>query len=289
MVILTIARITLREASRRKLLVAVAILTVVVAVLSGWGFHRLLSLPCGEAPNTYACPVYEDRLVAATLLILLLFMFSFVLALGAAFLAAPSIANDVESGVVLAMLPRPIRRSDLVLGKWLGLATLIAVFAGLACGMEFVISNLALSYVPPHPILAVVFVVAEAITVMTLALALSSRLPAMTGGISVVILFGLTWMGGITGAVGAAFHVKAIRTVGLVSSLLLPTDGLWRAAIYNLEPVALVVAGGASQREASGNPFFVKSGPATAYLIWAAAWLIAVLAVGIWSFNRREL
>jgi ABC-type transport system involved in multi-copper enzyme maturation permease subunit len=289
MVVLTIARITLREASRRKLLLAVAILTVVVAVLSGWGFHKLLALPCGEAPNTYPCPVYEDRLVAATLLILLLFMFSFVLALGAAFLAAPSIANDVESGVALAMLPRPIRRSDLVLGKWLGLATLIAVFAGLACGMEFVISNVALSYVPPHPILAIVFVVAESVTVMTLALALSTRIPAMTGGISVVILFGLTWMGGITGAVGAAFHVKAIRTVGTVSSLLLPTDGLWRAAIYNLEPVALIIAGGASRREASGNPFFVKTGPATPYLIWAALWLIAVLAIGIWSFNRREL
>ena len=55
-----------------------------------------------------------------------LFMFSFVLALGAAFVGAPSIHNDVESGVMLAILPRPVRRSEVVLGKWLGLALLIA-------------------------------------------------------------------------------------------------------------------------------------------------------------------
>jgi ABC-type transport system involved in multi-copper enzyme maturation permease subunit len=289
MVVLTIARITLREASRRKLLLAVALLTVAVAILSGWGFHKLLALPCGEAPNTYPCPVYEDRLVAATLLILLLFMFSFAMALGAAFVAAPSIANDVESGVALAMLPRPIRRSDIVLGKWLGLATFLAAFAGLACGMEFVISNIALSYVPPHPVIAILFVVAEAIIVMTLAMAASTRLPAVTGGIIVVVLFGLTWMGGIAGSVGASFHTKAIQDIGTVSSLIFPTDGLWRAAIYNLEPVGLIAAGGAAGRISSGNPFFVTNGPAGTYLVWAGIWLIGVLGVAIWSFNRREL
>ena len=112
MAVLTIARITLREASRRKLLLAVAILTLVVAVLSGWAFHKLLALPCGTSDNPHPCPPYEIRLVAATLLILLLFMFSFVLALGAAFVAAPSISGDIESGVMLAVLPRPIRRAE---------------------------------------------------------------------------------------------------------------------------------------------------------------------------------
>lgn len=289
MAVLTIARITLREASRRKLLLAVAILTLVVAVLSGWAFHKLLTLPCGTSDNPHPCPPYEIRLVAATLLILLLFMFSFVLALGAAFVAAPSISGDIESGVMLAMLPRPIRRADVVLGKWLGLATLVSVFAGGACAIEFVISDIALSYVPPHPIASIAFVVGEALVVLTLALAASTRLPAMTGGIIVVVLFGLTWMGGIAGAVGASFHTRAIQNIGTVSSLIFPTDGLWRAAIYNLEPVALIVAGGAAGRESSGNPFFVTNSPPMPYVLWAAAWTAAVLGLAIWSFSSREL
>jgi hypothetical protein len=38
-------------------------------------------------------------------------MFSFVLAMTAAFLGRPAIANDLESGIALALLARPIRRS----------------------------------------------------------------------------------------------------------------------------------------------------------------------------------
>jgi ABC-type transport system involved in multi-copper enzyme maturation permease subunit len=289
MAILTIAKLTLREASRRRLLIAVFILTAVLAVLTGWAFHRLLELPCGSVRNPQACSPSELRIVAATLLILLAFMFSFVLAVGAAFVGAPTISSDVESGTLLAILPRPIRRSDVILGKWLGLAVLIALYAGLACGMEFVIAKVALSYVPPHPVTAIAFLIAEALIVLTLTIALSTRVPAMTGGIVVVVLFGLIWMTGIAGAVGAAFHSRAIENIGTVGSLLLPTDGLWRACIYNLEPAAVLAAGSSAAREMSGNPFFVSAGPTAAYLLWSLGWWAVVLGIGIWSFNRREL
>jgi ABC-type transport system involved in multi-copper enzyme maturation permease subunit len=126
MPVLTIARLTLREASRKRLLIAVAILTIVIAALSDWGFHRLMQLPC-NGPGSAPCAPSELRILAATLLILLAFMFSFVLALGAAFVAAPSISTEIESGVVLAILPRPIRRSEIVIGKWLGLIVLLAL------------------------------------------------------------------------------------------------------------------------------------------------------------------
>lgn len=289
MAILTIALLTLHEASRRKLLLAVAILTVILAVLTGFAFHKLLALPCGNSGNPQPCSAHTLTLLAATLLILLAFMFSFVLAVGAAFIGAPSVATDIESGVLLSMLPRPIRRGDVILGKWLGLAALIVLYAGITCGIEFVISAITLNYVPPHPILAILFLIAEALAVLSLTLAASTRVSAMTVGIVVVVLFGLNWTAGIAGAVGAAFHTRAIQDIGTVSSLLFPTDGFWRATIYNLEPVAVLSAGGAADRVAAGNPFFVLTGPTTAYVIWAIGWVIAVLAVTMWSFNRREL
>src|SRR5579864_3062980 len=104
MAILTIAQATLREAARRRLLIALAVLTVIVGILSGWAFHRLLQIPCGEGFHPRACTPTELKILASTLLLLLMFMFSFVLALGAAFVGAPSIHNDVESGVMLAIL-----------------------------------------------------------------------------------------------------------------------------------------------------------------------------------------
>ncbi|GAC1319107.1 MAG: hypothetical protein NVS2B16_22730 [Chloroflexota bacterium] len=289
MAILTIARLTLREASRRRLLLAVAFLTLVVALLSAWAFHHLLTIAsCGQNGASYACSPATQKVIASTLLILLAFMFSFVLALGAAFIAAPSIANDVESGIALAMLPRPIRRSDVVLGKWLGLAVLLALYAGLSCGIEFVIAQVAVNYVPPHPILAIVYIVAEALVVLTLTLAGSTRLPSMTCGIIVFVLFGMSWIAGIAGEIGATFHSSSIQNVGTVSSLLLPTDGLWRGAVYSLEPLATIMIQ-SEVRAASANPFFVSTPPTTAYLVWAVAWVVAILAIANLSYYRREL
>jgi hypothetical protein len=155
--------------------------------------------------------------------------------------------------------------------------------------MELIITKVALDYMPPHPVLAILFVVAEALIVLTLALAASTRLPAMTGGIIVVVLFGLMWIGGIAGAVGASFHSRPIENIGTVTSLIFPTDGLWRAAIYQLEPAASIIAAANGGRSASANPFLVTTGPSPAYVVWAIGWLAVVLATAVWSFGRREL
>jgi ABC-type transport system involved in multi-copper enzyme maturation permease subunit len=288
-IVLTIARLTLREAVRRRLVIAVFILTVILAILSSWAFHKLITLPCTSTGHGLSCRVEDQKLLAATLLILLGFMFSFVLAVGGAFLGAPSLWAEMESGVLLAMLPRPIRRSEVLLGKWVGLGVLLVGYTALACGMEILIADWTLHYVPPHPLTAVAYIGAEALVVLTLAIAVSTRIPSMAGGIVIIVFFGLTWMGGIAGAVGTAFHSRAVENIGTISSLLLPTDGLWRGAIYNLEPISILIAQHAFGREASGNPFYVLSPPTGAYLVWALGWVVVVLGAGIWSFGRKEL
>ena len=172
---LTIARLTVLEASRRKLLLALALLTLVVIVLTSWGFSRLPTMK-GVTPA-------EVRVAASQLTILVAFMFSGVLALGSTLVAAPSIASDIESGIALAILPRPIRRSEVLIGKWLGLAVLIALYAVLSGLLEMLGIQWATAYLPPNPAAAIAFVAAEGIVLMTLALLLSTRLAPMTGGV----------------------------------------------------------------------------------------------------------
>jgi ABC-type transport system involved in multi-copper enzyme maturation permease subunit len=285
MPVLTIARLTIHETARKRLLLALVLITIVVALLTGWLFHKILELPCTGEGGHSAC----ITLTAAAILMMLSFMFSFVLALGAAFIAAPSISADIESGILLSMLTRPVRRSDVLLGKWLGLATLVTVYGTVTAVMEFIIMKVAVGYVPPNPTGAIIFLVGEALVVLTLAMLFSTRLSAITGGIIALVLFGASWLGGITGQIGAAFHNQAIENVGTISSLILPTDGLWRGAIYNLEPVALIAIQDAAGREASANPFFVTTAPATPYILWSVLWVAGVFAAAVWSFARRDL
>lgn len=284
MPILTIAHLTLREAARRRLLLAVVVLTVVLVILTGWGFHKLVGIGC----NGHPCGPGEVRSGVSAMLILLVFMFSFVLALGSAFLAAPVISGEVESGLVLSMLPRPIRRGDLVLGKWLGLAGLVVLYGGFACGLEFVIVRIATGYLPPHPVSAILFVAAEGTVILTLTLLGSTRLSAMTCGIIALVLFGMAWMSGIAGALGTAFGNRAIENFGTIANLIVPTDGLWRGAVYNLEP-AVMVAAGSEAPSSNGDAFLALSPPTAATLIWTAVWVAGVLSLAVWSFSRREL
>jgi len=279
--VLTIARLTILEASRRKLLLALGILTIVVIVLTSWGFSRL--------PTMKNVTSAEVRLAASQLTILMAFMFSGVLALGSTLVAAPSIASDIESGIALAILPRPIRRSQLLMGKWLGLALLVTLYAAGSGLLELLGIWLGTSYLPPNPVASIAFVAAEGIILMTLALLLSTRLAPMTGGVIALVLFFVGWIGGIALAIGIAFDNETIKSIGIGSRLLIPTDGLWHGAIFYLEPSEILTAARAAGRARAGNPFFADTPLPVSYLVWVVAWLVAVVGLANWSFAKRDL
>ena len=283
-----VARLTLREASRRRLLITVVVLTFVLVGISAWGFDRITAL-CDQNSGEPCSPL-EQKALAAVLLVLMTSMYSVVFALGAVFVAAPLIAAEVESGVLLAVLPRPLHRNDLVLGKWLGVATLITGYAVATTAAEFIAVGVLVGYMAPYPLAAIGFLVAESLVMLTLALALSTRLAPMTGGIIALALFGLAWVGGVTERIGAAVDSEAVRNVGLATRLVLPADGLWRGAIFNIQPsfVDAALQSAYAGGEVTANPFFMQA-PSTAYLMWVVAWIVLVLGLTMFSFSRRDL
>ncbi len=279
--VLTIARLTILEASRRKLLLALGALTVAVIVLTSWGFSRL--------PTVKGVTPAEVRFASSQLTILVAFMFSGVLALGSTLVAAPSIASDIESGIALAILPRPIRRSQLLMGKWLGLALLVSLYAAGSGLLELLGIWLATRYTPPNPLVAIAFVAAEGIILMTLALLLSTRLAPMTGGVIALVLFFVAWIGGIALAIGQGFANDTIINIGVSSRLLIPTDGLWHGAIFYLEPSDFLAAARAAGRARAANPFFADQPPPAIYIAWVVGWLAALVGLANWSFAKRDL
>src|SRR5918993_319758 len=130
-VVLTIAALTLREAVRRKVVRAPARLAIALLALSAWGFSRLAASEFDGGALTTG----EARLTASIVLNLVMFGLSLIAALGTAFLAGPVLAGEIESGMALAVLARPIRRPAVLVGKWLGLVAFgsgFVVLAGLA-------------------------------------------------------------------------------------------------------------------------------------------------------------
>jgi ABC-type transport system involved in multi-copper enzyme maturation permease subunit len=277
----TIASLTVREAVRRRLVAAFALISVLLVTLSGWGFYRL--------SHNVGFTSGETRLALPEAVVLFMFMFSFVVALSASAIASPAISSEIDSGVLQTVVARPVRRGEVLFGKWLGLAALLAAYTAVVTGLQVAVVYWASGYVPPNPAAAAAFVFAEGITLLTLVLLLSTRLSALAAGVIGVALFGTAWLGGVVGALGTTFNVHALRTAGHVSQYLLPTDGLWHGAIYYLEPSWFVTQQLAETPEARGNPFMSLAAPSWQYLTWAAIWLMLVLALGLTSFERREL
>jgi len=286
MLALTIARLQLQELVRRRLFLVLLLLTIVVIALTTWGFSRIPSLGEGQGR-----PISEVQraAVASQLLILVMFMFSFVLAFSAVFAASPAISAEVESGTTLAMLARPITRLEYVVGKWLGLLATVLIYAIPAASVQMLLVQLVVGYSPPHPLEFLGFVIGEAAVILTLSLLFSTRFAGMVGGVSGLILWGLAWMGGIVGAIGLVFDNATLTHVGTASKLILPTDGLWRGAVWSLEPASLIAAARAAGAAAAANPFFAADAPAALYVLWCVIWILFVLALAVWSFTRKEL
>ena len=282
--VFVIMSLTLREASRRRLLLAAMFLTLVLVAASTWVFGRLTDIPCGGSP----CSPTEVKLLAGTLVILITFMYSFVFALGAVFVAVPAVAAEVESGISQAMLPRPLRRSDVILGKWLGWGIIVSGYTIATAGLEFAAVGAITGYTPPYPLIAIAFLVSEGLVMLTLGLLFSTLLPAMAGGIVALVLFGVAWMGGIAHGVGVLLENDAVRNVGLASRILLPADGLWRGALYHLQPTVLTEIPEAG-RYLAANPFWESSPPAAGFILWSGLWIALVLALAVLSFERKEL
>lgn len=280
---ITIAALTIREAVRRKVLWVLVVIAVLAVGLTGWGVSGIVGM-AGEA----GARPFEIQIAISQVEVFIAFMFGFVLAMTAAFLAAPAIASDLESGIALALLARPLRRSSYVLGRWLGLVVVIVGYAAGSALMAIVVVGVITGYWPPNLLLPVGFLAAQAIVLLSLSLALSTRFSPVAGGAVAVVAFGLAWLAGVLGGVGRALGADALSTAGTVVGTLLPSDGLWRGVVYGLEP-PILLAMMAQTKASLANPFFSPTPPPLPFLAWCATWLVLVLGLAIVSLRRREI
>ena len=282
---ITIAALTVRELFRRRVVYVLAALTVLSVALVGWGLDRLVDLARDNGSGEL-----EIQIGVSQVLILIAFMFSFVLAMTAAFVGAPAVGGDLESGVAYAILARPLRRAELIVGRWLGSAVVVVAYT-IASGLLAIgVAVLVSGYGPPDPLLAVAFLAGEVLVLLTFTLALGSVLPGIAAGAIAVVGFGLGWMAGVLAGVAAALGVEGLRGVAEASRWILPTDGLWRGVIYGLEPpLVVLIAAGRAPALANANPFYATEPPAPMFVIWSIVWMALVLGAATWWFDRRDL
>jgi Cu-processing system permease protein len=278
---LIVARWTLLEAVRRRLVLAAVLLSAAFVVL----FAVAFSILYGRARSV------EDQdgvflVFAGTLQTVLgLYAVQFLAAFLALLLSVGAISSEVESGTLHAVLARPLRRSEYLLGRWLASAGLLAGYVTVMATSLLLVARVVADYQPVDPVRAVLLMVLEAVLLLTVGLLGSTFLPTLANGVVLFSLFGLAWMGGIVEFVGDTVGNQTMVDLAVAVSLLFPSDAIWRAASYYLQPPTFL--GVAVSR--GGIPFASLTPPTAALLAWALAYPAAALLGALRTFARRDL
>lgn len=278
MTVLAIARFTLTEALNRRLVAAGALVSVVFAALFVAGFWFLDTRAQGPAGTVLS------GFASTFLTVLGLYSVYFLAGLLALLLAAGAIAGEIDAGTLHAVLARPVSRAQYVLGRWLGLVALVAVYVTFLAGALLLSARVIAGYTALNPWAAVALLVVQAVALLSLALLGSTVLPTLANGIVVLSLFGLAWLGGIIGTIGRTLGNPAMTTLATAVGVAVPSDMVWRGASYYAQSGLLAAAG-----ELGGVPFASASPPEPLVVAWALAYPLLLVAAAAGVLARRDL
>lgn len=284
MATLIIARLTFLEAIRRRILLATFLLGVAFLILYAWGFYlmRQEAMPSAPRSEVYGAIVRSglDNFLTLAGLYAVNFL---ALALGA-LLAADTLAGEIGAGTIQAIVAKPLRRAEIVLGKWCGFAVLLALYLGLMVGGVMAVAFILDGYVVPNVGLGVALIYLEALLVMSVTLMCSSRFSTLATGGIIFGLYGFAFIGGWVEQFGALLQNEAAVNIGIVSSLIIPSEALWRRAAHEMTPPLAQVVG-----VSFNGPMFTASVPSDAQIVYAIGYLALALALGVRVFAQRDL
>jgi Cu-processing system permease protein len=299
MSVLVVARWTVLEARRRRLLLAGVVLSVAFVALFAVGFallyhtqeRSMLQAQAQGIGPPGGFDVREELLAIATVLVVLgLYGVQFLASLLGLFLGVASVSPEIDSGALHAVLARPLSRLDYLLGRFLALAGLLTAYVVVMSAALLLTARIVAGYQPGSATRVVGLMILQVFILLAVSLLGSTVLPTLANGVVMLALFGLTWLGGIIGFIGSIPPGNELMAnLGAAVSLLLPADAVWRGASYHVLPPSLLVASSFADRGDIQLPFASTAPIAPAMLGWAVAYPAACLAVAVAAFRRRDL
>ena len=284
-----LARMTYREALRRRIVLTGLVLGLCFLLVYSLGFHFIITQVNLTASRAAAANPASNQAMTSianaesknALLMAGLYAVTFLCIAMAALLAADTLAGEIGSGTIQTIVTKPIRRSSVILGKWLGFAWLLGLYFVLMAGGTVLSVWLQTGYTPNNLLTGLALIYLEALLIMTISLACSSTFSALATGGIVFGLYGLAFIGGWIEQFGALLGNPTAIQVGIIASLIIPSESLWRRAASEMQ-TPLAGALGMS-------PFGTSSVPSNLMVVYALIYLGVILALAVRTFSRRDL
>lgn len=272
----TMAGVTFKEAGRRRILWTALIAGVLLLAI----FAVALRLQVLEFESRAMSPFVRYQ-VESGMLMVGLYTCDLLAVVMTILTSIDTLAGEISSGTIQAIATKPIARWQIFAGKFLGFTGMVTAYVILTFSGTVAVAYWVTGVVPEHPVRGVALIVFECLLALSVTFLLGTRFGTLTNGVLALGLQGVAFMGGWLEQVSGFSQSAHIVTLGIVSSLVMPTESLWRRAAYEMQtPLA---------GSLSFSPFANVSIPSAPALAYAGVFLVIALAAGTWQFNRRDL
>lgn len=274
---LVIARLTFREAARRKILLAALALGLIFLVVYAIGFYYVnkdLSAS-GNAGLIERSEIRNFFMMAG------LYVVNFLCVMMAVLTSVDTLSGEIASGTIHTLVAKPVQRWEIVVGKALGFSGMLTLYVLLMGGGVVAVVYLLGGYQAPNVLRGLSLMWLNVILLLNVSLLGGATLSTLANGVLVFGMYGIAFLGGWIEQVGSLVQNQTAVNIGIISSLIIPSEAIWRRAAYEMQS-PLVQALGFS-------PFSSGSVPSLFMIAYAIVYAAIALLLAIRQFRRRDL
>jgi ABC-type transport system involved in multi-copper enzyme maturation permease subunit len=193
-----------------------------------------------------------------------------------------TISGEISSGTIQTLVSKPLRRWEVIGGKWLGYCGLISLYLLFMAGGVVAIVLIVTGYTPSGLLEGIALMWLSAILLLAISFLGGTVMSTLANGVMVFGLYGIAFVGGWIEQVGSFLNSDVAVNVGIVSSLIFPGEALWKRAAYEMQSAVSGLTGGMT-------PFSAVSVPSTAMIVYAVLYTIVLLGLAFRNFHQRDL
>ena len=270
------AGVTFREAARKKMLWMALAAGGAFLILFATGLHFQVKDFAAHGMN----PVLR-REISFTMVIMGLYAVDLLAVLMAILTSIDTLSGEIASGTIQAIATKPVPRWQVLLGKWLGFCGMLSAYIALMVGGVNAVTYFMTGVTARHLARGVSLMWMESLVLLSVVFAFATYFSALTTGVLTLGLHGLAFLGGWIEQFGAITQTPRAVNVGIIASILMPSEALWRRAAFEMQsPLASALR---------ISPFNTLSVPSIAMVFYALLYLAIALAVAIRRFSQRDL
>ncbi len=270
------AGVTFREAARKKMLWMALAAGGAFLILFGTGLH----FQAKDFAAHGMSPVLQ-REIAFAMVTMGLYAVDLLAVLMTILTSIDTLSGEIASGTIQAIATKPVPRWQVLLGKWFGFCGMLTAYIAIMVGGVNVVTYAMAGVTARHLARGLSLMWMESIVLLSVTFAFATYFSTLTTGVLTLGLHGLAFLGGWIAQFGAITQTQRALNVGVIASVLMPSEALWRRAAFEMQsPLANAMR---------ISPFSTLSVPSMAMVIYAALYLAIALVIAVRRFSQRDL